>query len=181
MRLAVTIAIAALLSAAPAAGVTRVPHDSWGKAGVSFDQYRLDAATCTAQGYFKDISGTKAAKDFVRASRELDDATQSNFQPMPGEDPVEAEMIYAGHMQAIVHSIRPEKRMAEIAALQHKVVDTCLITRGYRRFRLSEAQRHELAKLAIGSMARRHYLFRLARDPAVLTAQAEWYVATPKQ
>jgi hypothetical protein len=181
MRAAVTLVTAALLAAPPALAVTRVPHDSWGKAGVSLDQYRADAAACTARGYFKDISGTEAAKDFVRASRELDSATQSNFQPMPGENPIEAEMIYAGHMEAIVHSIRPEKRMAEIAALQQQVVDSCLVAHGYRRFRLSDAQRHDLAKLAIGSTARRHYLFRLASDPAVLTQQAEWYVDEPKR
>lgn len=180
MRVTVTFALAVVLSAVPALSQTRVPRDSWGKAGVSLVQYRADAAACSAQGYFKDISGTKAAKDFVRASRELDSATQSNFQSMPNENPIEAEMIYAGRMEAIVHSIRPEKRMAEIATIQQEVVDSCLITRGYRRFRLSEAQRHELGKLSIGSMARRQYLFQLARDPAVLTAQAEWYVERPK-
>jgi len=180
MRVTVTIAIAALLSAVPALAQTRVPRDSWGKAGISLDQYRADAASCSAQGYFKDISDTKAAKDFARASRELDSAMQSNFQPMPNENPIEAEMIYAGHMEAIVHGIRPEIRMAEIATIQQKVVDTCLITRGYRRFRLSDAQRHELARLAIGSMARRQYLFQLARNPVVLTAQAEWYVEASK-
>jgi hypothetical protein len=180
MRAAVTLVIAAVLGA-PALAATRVPHDSWGKPGISLDQYRADAAACTAQGYFKDISGTKAAKAFVRGSRELDDATQSNFQPAPGEDPTEAALIYAGHMQAIVHSVNPQGQMADIAALQQQVVDTCLVARGYRRFRLSEAQRHDLAKLAIGSMPRRQYLFRLASDPVVLTQQAEWYVVPPKR
>ena len=181
MRAAVTLAIAAMLATPPALAATRVPHDSWGKPGISLDQYRADAAACTAQGYFKDVSGTKAAQAFIRGSRELDDATQSNFQPAPGEDPTEAALIYAGHMQAIVHGVNPEKQMADIAALQQRVVDTCLVARGYRRFRLSEAQRHDLAKLAIGSTARRQYLFRLASDPAVLTQQAEWYVDTPKR
>jgi len=179
MRMAVMVAIA--FAAPPALAATRVPHDSWGKAGVSLDQYRADAAACTAQGYFKDISGTRAAQAFVRGSRELDDATQSNFQPAPGEDPTEAELIYAGHMQAIVHSVNPERQMADIATLQQDIVDTCLIAHGYRRFRLSDAQRRDLARLAIGSTARRQYLFRLASDPAVLAQQAEWYVAAPKR
>src|SRR5690349_8331239 len=48
------------------------PQESWGKPGVSFDQYRQDAVECGREGYYLDISQTADAKEFVRASRQLD-------------------------------------------------------------------------------------------------------------
>lgn len=165
------IVLLACLAAAPALAATRVPRYSWGKPGVSFDQYRLDAARCTADGYFRDISGTDAAKAFVRGSRELDDATQSGFSGDPYD--------YANQLERIKMSVQPDRQMHAIALLQQKTVDACLVAHGYRRFHLSEEQRHALGKLAVGSAGRRAYLHRLASDPAVLVAQAQWYVGAP--
>jgi hypothetical protein len=173
----IVTALAMTIVATPALAATRVPHDSWGKAGVSLDQYRADAAACTAQGYFKDISHTEAAQAFVRGSRELEAATQSNYQVSPGADATSSALLYAGQMQAIIHSVRPDQRRAEIHEIQQADVDHCLIVHGYRRFHLSDDQRKALSKLAIGSSERRTYLYRLASDPAVLRDQARWYVA----
>ena len=59
------------LAALAAASVTAAPAPlaSWGKAGISLDQYRKDSLECGLKGYYSDISKTDDAKAFVSASR----------------------------------------------------------------------------------------------------------------
>lgn len=85
-----------------------------------------------------------------------------------------AEAIkFANTQQRILHSARPEQQFDDIRDLLQSTVDQCLAARGYSRFELTEDQRHAIAKLKIGSEARRTFLYRLASDPAVLAAQAK--------
>jgi hypothetical protein len=62
--------------------------------------------------------------------------------------------------------------MKDVGALMQSKVDDCLKSRGYVRFRLSDAQRRHLERLHLGSAERHIYLYRLATDPDVLRAQA---------
>ena len=147
------------------------PHDSWGKAGVSAEQYRSDALDCGKQGYYLDIAQTEDAQAFVRGSRELDDATQSANTAAPGADPVEASVATANQFEQIRRSVNPERRMDHIRATMQAAGAKCVISRGYVRFALTEDQRRRLHKLAIGSADRKAYLHALASDPAVLARQ----------
>jgi hypothetical protein len=158
--------------AAPLAAATQAPKQSWGRPGVSFEQYRRDAVECGRQGYYLDISKTDDAKAFVRGSRELDDATQSASSPPPGANPVDEAVTRANQYERIRTSVQPERRIDHLKTVLQSTVDQCLIQRGYSRFRLTDLQRRQLGKLRLGSAQRQSYLYSLASDPAVLTAQA---------
>ena len=165
-----TIALMISLAAvsAPAATSTQGPKESWGKAGVSFEQYREDAVECGRSGYYLDVSSTEAAKQLVSASRQLDMIAQGS-----GVDPMDQALHYANQRQRIVSSTHPDKQFNDIKDLLQATVDRCLKSRGYLKFQLTDDQRRALRKLKIGSEARHIYLYRLASDPAVLAGQAE--------
>jgi hypothetical protein len=50
-------------------------------------------------------------------------------------------------------------------------LETCLRSRGYRPFRLTDEQNAQLKALKRGPASRHRYLYGLAVDPAVLTGQ----------
>ncbi len=158
----------------PATGFAakRTPQESWGKAGISFDQYRRDAIACGREGYFLDISETDDAKAFVRGSRELDDATRNGTAGSAGPDPVEAAAQTARDYERVRLSVQPDQRMDHIKTAMLSTVSKCLTDRGYSRFRLRDQQRRRLAKLPIGSLQRQSYLYSLASDGTVLKSQA---------
>jgi hypothetical protein len=136
--------ICAVLIAGPAPAATS--STSWGKVGVPFTQYRADSQACAEQG--------------------LDIALQQhagNWQSQGIQNSAE-DYLRTFQSRAL------EKRHAQITEGQG-ALDDCLIARGYRQFRLTDAQRAHLNTLAAGSDARQQYLYSLAHDPAVLAAQ----------
>ncbi len=142
---------------------------SWGKVGVSIEQYRQDAAECGRAGYYLDVSHTDAARVFKQASAQLD--ANENAMHSLAADPLNAAQV-AGQSQHIVEATRPEQRFAEVRKLQQDAMTRCLKERGYRQFRLTKAQQAQLRGLKLGSVERRSYLYRLAIDPQVLAGQA---------
>jgi hypothetical protein len=174
MRRLFAVSLIALIASSAAAAPA--PPNSWGKAGVSLVQYRQDAVDCAVQGYNLDISKTDDAKEFVRASRQLDTAqgmTSIRASSTPGDPNGNSYDILgsAEFQQHIVDSIRPEERFKSIKKLQIATTDECLVKRGYSQFILTDDQRHHLSKLKFGSDERRAYLHSLASDPAVLRNQ----------
>lgn len=163
----VLIALAALPAMAAAAPA---PPLSWGKAGVSLATYRAESIGCAMRAYYTDVSDTKAAKSFVEGTRRID-ATLGASSAV-GRTPDDAIRNYT-QVSQIVHSVRPEEGLKEIKDLQSGLVAKCLIEHGYHRFHLTEDQRRHLEKLKTGSDARHAYLYKLASDPVVLSAQAE--------
>ncbi len=164
----------ALMVQLPAAGsaATRTPKESWGKAGISFDQYRSDSVACGREGYYLDISQTDDAKAFVRGSRELDDASRNGTAGTAGPAPTDAAIQTARDYERVRLSVQPEQRMAHIKTTMESTVSKCLTDRGYSRFRITGEQRRRLGKLPIGSPQRQTYLYGLASDGAVLRNQA---------
>lgn len=161
---------ASSLSAAPA------PPDSWGKAGVTLAQYRQDAVDCAIEGYNLDISKTEDAKEFVRASRELENmpggmTIQTASTGTSNGNSITDIVDWADMQQHVVASVRPEERFKNIKQMQLAKTDECLVKRGYSKFHLTDEQRHQLSKLKFGSDERRQYLYRLASNPAVLASQ----------
>lgn len=176
LAVSVAAAIAAPLSAA------QVQADSWGKAGISFAQYRQDSIDCASAGYYRDISQTDDAKAFVAASKQLDAVTSSSSVPSadtssgPGAENaaiMDQALQSANQQQRIIEGIHPQERMKNIGQLLQSTIEQCLAKRGYSKFRLTGEQRHILGKLKAGSDERRHYLFSLASDPTVLDSQRE--------
>lgn len=166
------VAVACLLSA-PILAAKSEPT-SWGKPGISIDQYRSDAITCGRAGYYMDVSNTEAAKVFKRATGELQtnetDLSLVAMDPSPNRAAMLANIV-TGSAQ-IVEGTHADARLKNVGALMQTKVDDCLKGRGYIRFRLTDAQRKHLAHLHLGSPERQAYLHMFATDPGVLRTQA---------
>lgn len=163
--------VAGSAAAAPA------PQDSWGKPRVSLVQYRQDAIDCAEQGYYLDISRTDDAKEFVRATRELNSVPGPVISQTVGTGPgstnsVDVMADFANIQAHIVENVRPDQRFKNIKQMQLAKTDQCLVQRGYSKFHLTDEQRHRLSKLKFGSDERRQYLYGLASNPTVLQSQA---------
>ena len=166
------VTVAMLLAAMLLGAATRKPVESWGKAGVTFEQYRTDAIACAERGYYLDIAQTNDAKAFVRGSRELDDATQSAAAAAPNADPVDDAVRRVNEYERIRRGVEPDRRMDHLKAVLQSAVDACLRGRGYAKFTLTTEQRRRLGKMPIGSLQRRTYLYQMASSPATFKAPA---------
>ena len=172
---AISFGFAVAASAAPA------PQESWGRAGVSFAQYRQDAIDCATAGYYLDIANTDDAKAFVTASRQLDSlpmgasavsTTGSGSTGPAGDNSVDVIAGFAETQQHIIDSVHPDQRFQNIEQMQVSTSEQCLTKRGYSKLRLTDDQRHRLRKLKFGSDERRAYLYSLASNASVLQTQA---------
>src|SRR5213078_1098261 len=67
----ILIALAATAALAGAAGAANAPQTSWGKAGISFEDYRSDATYCLRDAAGLDLTGTEPANALVLASRRM--------------------------------------------------------------------------------------------------------------
>jgi hypothetical protein len=178
------LVIALFVTAATPALAAPAPVESWGKAGISLNQYRADAVECGRAGYYLDISRTEDAKAFVRASKQLEllptaglastttTTTTSASAIGDGTNDATAQAIgFAGTQQHIIDNVRPKERMHDLEQLLQATVDRCLAGRGYSKFRLTDDQRRQLRRLKLGSEQRHTFLYQLASSPAVLQTQ----------
>jgi hypothetical protein len=160
--LAVLLAITAV--ALPASAYTR-RDESWGKPGISFLQYRTDAVECA---YLVETQApvTIPQVDLVFAT----DLPTPEASPTNLENPnldISAVIDYASQ-----YRLHMDKTWRRVSQQLEPALATCLKDRGYRRFRLTDAQETELKRLPAGAKARQIYLWRLSVDPAVLGSQA---------
>ena len=189
MRLAALAAAALLATPAPLAAAP-APEFSWGKTGITIEQYRRDAVECGRKGYYRDVSGTNAARIFRNASHQIDAVSDSGGATVSmwdtrsldsgGGTSLNARVEQAPvqlversqRVGRLVAGTRPEKRMAEVRVYLEEAVTTCLTERGYSRFRLTREQRAKLRHLHLGSPERHAFMFSLASNPEVLAKQA---------
>ena len=171
-----TFAIFPFLFLATSASGSEAPQDSWGKAGVSLEQYRQDSVDCAVEGYNLDISKSEDARAFVRASRELDSVpepviTQTGAAGPNGTNTVNVMADFANIQGHIIDNLRPDQRFKSIKQMQLATISACLTQRGYLKFRLTQEQRRRLDKLKLGSDQRREYLYSLASNASILASQ----------
>jgi hypothetical protein len=152
------------LAATSASAAPRSRDVSWGKPGVEYDQYRLDAAQCAIRALDLDISQAEPTRILVYASRALE--TADNAWGVTIGNPA----VPTGHPSLLVLA-RAERQFERIAEIQQATLDQCLVERGYQPFRLTGEQRRQLRRLPEGSPERRAFLHGLAADPAVLGRQ----------
>lgn len=167
--------LAALLAALPAHAQNQAIWESWGKAGVSFDQYRSDAIECGRAGVHIDIANTAPVQALKRGTREMeanDQGAQAYSAGATPEQIMDQTVVLANQYQRIREHTRADVRVAEVKGMMLTETETCLTARGYSRFRLTEDQHRHLAHLRVGKPERHDYLYRLASDPAVLARQA---------
>jgi hypothetical protein len=153
-------------------GASRDIETSWGKAGVSLIQYRLDGGVCAARAITLDISGTPAAQRMVLASRAIDNAYASAwmYYPSASDGPVLGNPWRAVYQARV--NFRVDDNFEEIRGIQYDALRECLLARGYREFRLTDDQRARLKKLPLGSERRRDFLHSLGSDGEILARQA---------
>ena len=165
-RLVSFLALASLTCTPLAAARTQAT--SWGKSGVSMDQYRRDAGDCGRAGYYLDVSQTEAAQVFKRATGQLQ-ANETNLTSAEAKAPEIMNIVTTS--AHIVAEARPDEHMKQVGNLMQSTVDDCLKQRGYVRFKLTDPQRKHLGHLHLGSPERRAYLYQLATDAKLLAAQ----------
>jgi hypothetical protein len=180
LRLTIAAFVLADLCAAPAAAQ---PGGSWGKAGVSFADYRADAMACLRQAAATDLGGTEPARALVLASRRIEIGQSSDYTPMingagglapatgrPSFDPSSETALRVSQARA---AARVDQRIAEARDILEARLELCLAERGYHRFRLTSEQRRRLDRYPVRAPERQTYLHGLASDPRILAAQSE--------
>ena len=172
MRLVILAAATALLVTPVPLAAAPSPEYSWGKAGITIEQYRRDAVECGRKGYYRDVSGTDAARIFREASQQFETIADSGSATVSMWDTTSLDASGGTSLNArveqapvqlversqrvgqLVAGTRPEKRMAEVRVYLEEAVTTCLTDRGYTRFRLTSEQRAKLSHLHLGSPER---------------------------
>lgn len=160
------ILIAPALAEAPS--MADLHKTSWGKAGVSFEQYRTDAVQCALKASSYDITKAPVGKKLIAFSKGRENARLHARLQAPtewgGDGPYFAKRSpWIEHFQ--------DSAYLETRDLQYDLLGQCLHARGYRQFRLTAQQIKTLDGLQRGSDARRAYLHHLASDPAVIARQ----------
>jgi hypothetical protein len=153
------------------AAAARRPALSWGKPGVSYEQYRADATSCLREAAGTDLTGTEPANALVLASRQIETALTSDFTPMMGGgfDPI---INTVNAVQQARMAARPDLRLRQARDILQARLDHCLEEHGYRRFQLTDEQRRQLEHFSLRRPERQAYLHSLASDPQILASQA---------
>jgi hypothetical protein len=157
--IATLVLATSLLSLASPATADRISaghQKSWGKGGVSLEQYWADSTECAQAAAETDLEGSKPA-------RALQFWTRLGNGNMPPNN-------YADIWMSM--RINPEVQWNRAATILRRELEGCLMMRGYVRFELTEEQHAMLKDLEQGSDERRAYLHSLASDPAILAQQA---------
>lgn len=166
MRTPFVIAVLLAAGVADAGAAAPMPPHSWGKVGISYLQYRTDAAECAYAG----LAGAGAGPGSVV----INTAVQGT-PPSPGPaGALAASNAAVSNLYAALDSYRADLMMAEhkIYKAMQSADEQCLTARGYARFRLTEEQVARLSRLKPGTHERYSYLYSLAVDPRVLQSQA---------
>lgn len=162
IRLITLAALSLALVSTPADALKVKKRDeSWGKPGVTFVQYRADALECANLTYGAPIT----LNDLPAVGA----GYQAAFLPVSL-----ASKLTPGSVQiwttTLVEGVKHAAWM-DISEQLQRVLDTCLVEKGYTRFRLTAGQMQRLDRLKQESPERQQYLFRLGSDAAVVVPQ----------
>ncbi|HEY0413528.1 MAG TPA: hypothetical protein VGD66_10330 [Allosphingosinicella sp.] len=158
--LAISAATALALVATPAPAAGKSNDVSWGKPDIPFAVYQGDALECANRAYGVSVV-PRPYGPVAFDSAVIPAAVSLNIDTR--QAPIYTSTYIEGRHHALV--------LDTIEQLQ-AAVDSCLLEKGYSRFRLTPDQRSALRRLGKGSDARAQYLHRLGSDPRVLAAQA---------
>ena len=156
------IALAAAAGLCGAAAAATRPALTWGKPGVSYEDYRADATACLRAAVATDLTGTEPAEALVLASRRIETAMNS--------DPWSVAQV--------TDMARPDLSIRQARDIIQGRLNHCLVEHGYHRFRLTDEQRRQLNRFSLRQPERQVYLHSLASDPQVLASQAVGETAT---
>jgi hypothetical protein len=161
-RLALLGLSALALASAPALAVGKKADVSWGRAGVSLATYHGDALECANRAYGVNVQMRPYGPTFAGfGAGWLPAAVWTSLTP--GRVPFYSTDYVEGYRHAAW--------MDTVEQLQ-AVVDSCLVEKGYQRFRLTADQMRTLRTRPRGSAERERYLHSLGANAQVLSAQA---------
>lgn len=148
------ICVAMLFAAPVAAKSTTAMTGTWGKPGVSYDQYRRDAVDCALVGATRDVSNDEPAKRYLQGFAMADRALNMPSGPEGGAD--------LDLYRRSIELTQPARQVAGVQAIMVGDVETCLTQRGYDRIQLSKAEQRTLQRLRHGTERRRRFLYDIA-------------------
>ena len=160
-RLAMAALAALTLAATPALAVGQGRDVSWGRTGISFEQYRADALECGNRAYGAEVDVPPYGPVASWGAAVLPGAIWTRLTP--GRVPI--------YTSTYVDGYRHHAWWHTVDQLQ-AIVDSCLVEKGYQRFRLTSAQMRTLRRLERNSPERHQFLFSLGSDSNVLATQA---------
>lgn len=158
---------------------------SWGKEGVSMLDYQTDSILCatlaeraeadsgakTAGG----INGSNSSAAGGAASGSAGSQGGGSFGSLSGgtyRETASPDLVNRAANQN--QSREMQLKQARMDALR-----SCLVSRGYTEFELTDAERAKVDSLAPGSDERREYLYTLGTNPEILKTRAVTKPATP--
>jgi hypothetical protein len=122
------LALAALAIAGPAQAAD-APRHAWGKAGVSYDQYREEAYQCAMAGLETDIADTEPVERLRSASRQME-AIARRQGAGNSADPVAADVRYAQDVEAVRNSAQAEQQVAAVKKILFSAMQQCMMQSG---------------------------------------------------
>ena len=161
-RLALLGIASLAIVASPALAVGKKKNMSWGKPAVSFAQYRADALDCANLAYGVEVTPKRAG--FVGSG------FYGHLLPLAYLANVTPDR-WLFRTSTLEEGVRYALRKDTIEQLQ-AVVDSCLVGRGYRQFRLSSDQMSMLRRIPKDAPERQTYLHSLGSSETVLATQA---------
>jgi len=161
-----TLASAALARAPSRADLHKT---SWGKPGVSFEQYRTDAVECAVHASNYDITQAAVGQRLLAFNKQQEAARRDGWMGWDNQEGGDQRGYASDSSPWLQHFYDVE--YLDTRDLQYDLLGKCLSERGYRQFRLTAHQIKALDTLRRGSDARRDYLYRLASDRAVMAHQ----------
>jgi hypothetical protein len=163
--------VTALLGFPGLAAERPAPATSWGKPGISFEDYRRDSIACGKQGATTSMA-ERPEYDAVMLGIGRQDTDIDIGRSLPSsathEDPTEK---LARDYALNGAKSRPEPRVKALQGVLEAAVRDCLSDKGYVRFTLTPDQAAGLALHKKGSEGRFRYLHALASSDAVLSRQ----------
>lgn len=168
------LALATFVASLGLAGISRAetpPVVSWGKPGVSFDDYRRDSIECGRRGAATSMKGRREfdAVMLGLSRQDTDIDIGRSLPPSPAqEDP--AQKLARDYALNGAKS-RPEPKVKALQSFLEENVEACLSEKGYVRFSLTPRQAADLGRLKKGSEGRFRFLHALASHEAVIRQQ----------
>lgn len=161
----------AFVGSASLAGSKAPPVVSWGKPGVSFDDYRSDSIACGKQGATTSMKGRREFDGVVLGldRQDMDMDIDRSLPPSLTQEDQTQKLARDYALNAA--KSRAEPRIKALQTFLEEKVAACLSDKGYVRFSLTPAQAAGLGQYKKGSEARFRFLHALASNNAVVQQQ----------
>jgi hypothetical protein len=166
----ILFAAGAALALCACATTASSPPTSWGKAGVTKQDYGNDVGMCTGLAA---QAGSGSGVNTAGGVSGKNSGAGSGGAVEGGGGTVSGGTYQGMASSDYAQRAATQQRSQEMAAKRAKAdaYRSCLTERGYKEFTLTPEQRAHLASLPAGSNEYHEYLYSLGSDPAVVNAK----------